>query len=243
MFLFPFSLVPRLCGLGMRLVLRLYIAGYCSIAGFSFGGLLALSLAALLWKLPYLSADLLTEDFICITFGQPIINLPVVQEVTEECPEFESIVHTIFAKADLIPKFLDQKCEEQCAQIILTNEIHSEIITKSQKVSLHTVWQVSFAGENVREFCVSVVIRKSFVSAKSTRNPVQDTATSGDVPCVLMFANFQCADSILQAGWSTTDAVPVSDHRSLALKLAQLFTCLSWTTELHSDAVLVGVAN
>ena len=109
------------------------------VAGFSFGGLLAFSLAALLWKMPYLSADLLKEDFICIIFGQPLITLPTVQEVTEECPGFESIVHSIFTKADLIPqlmKFLDQKYEEeQCVQILLTSEIHAGMIPKSPKVS------------------------------------------------------------------------------------------------------------
>ena len=114
-----------------------------SIAGFSFGGLLALSLAALLWKLPYFefSTDLLKENFICITFGQPIISLPAVQEVIEECPEFEAVVHSIFTKADLIPrlmKFLDQKCEEQCAQILLTSEIHAGVIPKSQRVSTYS---------------------------------------------------------------------------------------------------------
>ena len=113
-----------------------------SIAGFSFGGLLALSLAALLWKLPYISADRLKEDFICITFGQPLISLPAVQEVTEECPEFQSIVHSIFTKADLVPqltKFLDRKCEEQCSQILLTSslKIHAGVIPKSCKVSTY----------------------------------------------------------------------------------------------------------
>ena len=123
-----------------------------SIAGFSFGGLLALSLAASLWNLPYISADRLKEDFVCITFGQPLISLPAVQEVTEECPEFQSIVHSIFTKADLVPqlmKFLDQKCEEQCAQILLTSslKIHAGVIPKSRKVStyignpdFHALW-------------------------------------------------------------------------------------------------------
>jgi len=70
-----------------------------SIAGFSFGSLLALSLAALIWKLHYLSADLLKENFVRITFGQPTNNLPTVQEITEECPEFESVVHSIFTNS------------------------------------------------------------------------------------------------------------------------------------------------
>ena len=114
-----------------------------SIAGFSFGGLLALSLAALLWKLPYFefSTDLLKENFVCITFGQPIISLPTVQEIAEECPEFESVMHSIFAKADVVPqlmKFLDEKYEEQCAQILLTSEIHAGVIAKSQKVSTYS---------------------------------------------------------------------------------------------------------
>jgi len=109
-----------------------------SIAGFSFGSLLALSLAALIWKLHYLSADLLKENFVCIKFGQPINNLPTVQEITEECPEFESVVHSIFTKADVVPKlmkFLDRKYEEQCAQILLTSEIHAGEFAKSQKVN------------------------------------------------------------------------------------------------------------
>ena len=115
-----------------------------SIAGFSFGGLLALSLAALLWKLPYFefSTDLLKENFVCITFGQPIISLPTVQEVAEECPEFESVVHSIFTKADVVPqlmKFLDRKYEEQSAQILLTSEIHAGEFAKSQKVSTQLI--------------------------------------------------------------------------------------------------------
>lgn len=106
--------------------------------GFSFGGLLALSLAALLWKLSYFSADLLKENLICVTFAQPLITIPAVQEIAEECPEFESTVHSIFMSTDLAPqlmKFLDQKFEEQCSQILLTSSAHTAAISRSQNVS------------------------------------------------------------------------------------------------------------
>ena len=107
------------------------------MAGFSFGGLVALSLTALLWKLPYFSADLLKENFICVTFAQPLITLPVVQEIAEECPELESTVHSIFMSTDLVPqlmKFLDQRFEEQCSQILLTSSAHTAAVSRSQNV-------------------------------------------------------------------------------------------------------------
>ena len=148
-----------------------------SIAGFSFGGLLALSLAASLWKLPYFefSTDLLKDNFVCITFGQPIISLPTVQEVTEEYPEFESIVHSIFTK-DLVPqllKFLDQKSEEQCAQILLTSELHSGVITESQKVSIH-VHTPEFYALKLRYSCMvgnSTVVYVSSAHHVSSAHP------------------------------------------------------------------------
>ena len=108
------------------------------MVGFSFGGLLALSLTALLWKLPYLSADFLKENLICVTFAQPLITIPVVQEIAEECLEFESTVHSIFMRADLAPqlmKFLDQRFEEQCSQILLTSTTHTAAVSKSRNVS------------------------------------------------------------------------------------------------------------
>ena len=88
--------------------------------------------------MPYLSADLLQENFICVTFAQPLITLPVVHEIAEEYPQFESTVHSIFMKADLVPqlmKFLDQRFEEQCSQILLTSNVDVAATTTSRNVS------------------------------------------------------------------------------------------------------------
>ena len=61
-----------------------------------------------------------------------------MQEIADECPQFESTVHSIFIKADLVPqlmKFLDQRFEEQCSQILLTSNVDVTATTTSRNVS------------------------------------------------------------------------------------------------------------
>ncbi len=85
-----------------------------SFSGFSLGGLLALSVSALLWELPLLSMELLKKSVTCITFGQPLISLPHVKDVVQGTPEFEGTVHSIFLKEDSVPgvlSFLDTECD------------------------------------------------------------------------------------------------------------------------------------
>ena len=85
--------------------------------GFSFGGLLAIHLTAAMWKLPLITTDILKKNLACITFGQPLINLPLVKEVMEESPEFTSTVHLVFTREDTVPrvaKFLDPRIDDVC---------------------------------------------------------------------------------------------------------------------------------
>ena len=85
------------------------------IAGFSYGGLLALSVTASLWRLPnLLSSDLLQRNVCCIAFGLPLFNLPHIQEAIDESPELASTVHSFYVKDDIFPQlniFFDPVCE------------------------------------------------------------------------------------------------------------------------------------
>ncbi len=99
-----------------------------SLPGFSLGGLLALSVSALLWKLPLLSMEVLKKSVICITFGQPLISLPHVKDVVQGTPEFEGIVHSIFIKEDSVPRvlsFLDTECD--CAELAFGMEANKPL--------------------------------------------------------------------------------------------------------------------
>ena len=91
--------------------------------GFSFGGLLAESVTALLWKQPLLNLDFLQENVACISIGAPMIKLSTVAEVIEEMPQFGNTVHSILLDSDPIPRFMrfiDPRCEEVCTEILLS---------------------------------------------------------------------------------------------------------------------------
>lgn len=84
---------------------------YNFFLGFSFGGLLASTVAAQVWDLPYLSSDLLKENLACITFGQPHIALQIVQKVAMQRPDFTITIHTVYSQDDCVPqlmRFLDE---------------------------------------------------------------------------------------------------------------------------------------
>ena len=79
--------------------------------GFSFGALLASTVAAQVWDLPYLSSDLLKENLACITFGQPHVTLQIVQKVAMQRPDFTTTIHTVYSQDDCVPqlmRFLDE---------------------------------------------------------------------------------------------------------------------------------------
>ena len=76
------------------------------LLGFSFGGMLACCIAANIWRRSPINADVLKEQVICITFGQPLICIPFVQEVIQNSPQFESTIYSMFTKDDIIPGLL-----------------------------------------------------------------------------------------------------------------------------------------
>ena len=74
--------------------------------GFSFGGLLASTVAAQVWDLPYLSSDLLKENLACITFGQPHVALQIVQKVAMQRSDFTATIHSVYSQDDCVPKLM-----------------------------------------------------------------------------------------------------------------------------------------
>lgn len=86
-----------------------YVSNY--FIGFSFGALLASTVAAQVWDLPYISSDLLKENLACITFGQPHVALQIVQTVAMQRPDFTTTIHTVYSQDDCVPqvmRFLDE---------------------------------------------------------------------------------------------------------------------------------------
>ena len=74
--------------------------------GFSFGGMLACYTAANLWKKSFISGDVLEKNVICITFGQPLIPIPYVEEAIKDFPQFEATIHAVYDKDDFFPRVL-----------------------------------------------------------------------------------------------------------------------------------------
>ena len=68
--------------------------------------MLACCVAANIWEMSYISAKVLEKNVVCITFGQPLITIPFVQNVMKKFPQFEATIHSIFDKEDIIPRLL-----------------------------------------------------------------------------------------------------------------------------------------
>ena len=79
---------------------------YLVYAGFSFGGMLACYMAANLWRMSFISGDVLEKNVICITFGQPLIPIPYVEEAIKDFPKLENTIHAVYEKDDFFPRVL-----------------------------------------------------------------------------------------------------------------------------------------
>ena len=63
-------------------------------------------MAAQVWGSPYISADLLKKNLVCITFGQPYVTLQIVKEVAMQRPEFTATIHTVYSQDDCVPQLM-----------------------------------------------------------------------------------------------------------------------------------------
>ena len=53
-----------------------------------------------------LLTDILEKNIICITFGQPLIPIPSVEEAINNHPQFEDTIHAVYDKDDFFPRVL-----------------------------------------------------------------------------------------------------------------------------------------
>jgi GTP-binding protein EngB required for normal cell division len=74
--------------------------------GFSFGGMLASCVSARLWQNATADQAFLLQHVVCITFGQPFLQIKMVQDEIQICPQFEQSLHSIFYKDDVVPLML-----------------------------------------------------------------------------------------------------------------------------------------
>ena len=70
--------------------------------GFSFGGMLACCVGAQLWR-STTDREILLQRVVCITFGQPFLQIKMVQDEIDICPQFEQSIHSVFSKDDVVP--------------------------------------------------------------------------------------------------------------------------------------------
>ena len=115
-------------------------------AGFSFGGLLACAVAAQVWHSSYISSQHLQENLVCITFAQPHLEVPQLEEVARECPDIWSTIHCIYYKEDLVPRLV-RILDHPCSQILTKLESAEDkpevrmkrpLMESPTRVGLHT---------------------------------------------------------------------------------------------------------
>ena len=66
--------------------------------------MLASCVTSNLWRAGFLlSVALLQKNVTCITFGQPLINIPFVEHTLARFPELEDTIHLVLDKQDKVP--------------------------------------------------------------------------------------------------------------------------------------------
>ena len=92
-----FSLVNSFCSVCLCIMFILV-----HDLGFSFGGILACCVSARLWH-STIDREALSQRVICITFGQPFLQIKMVEEEDAICPQFMESIHSVFNKKDIVP--------------------------------------------------------------------------------------------------------------------------------------------
>eukprot|EP00731_Ephydatia_muelleri_P033464 Em0030g21a len=113
------------------------------LTGFSFGGMLACFVAASIWNSSVISPEEFKHRVICITFGQPLIGIPLVEDIINTSHEFRESIHLIFDQTDVIPRLLrfTSSTKAQLGSCISANHCFSfsEDAGKNRKVSSESV--------------------------------------------------------------------------------------------------------
>ena len=66
--------------------------------------MLACYVTANLWKKSFISGDVLEKNVLCITFGQPLVGIPYVEEAIKAFPQLEATIHSVYDKEDFFPR-------------------------------------------------------------------------------------------------------------------------------------------
>ena len=104
------------------IIIILYMC-YCYI-GFSSGGLLACMVSSVLWREnSYIGSDELKANTMCLTFGQPIINMPCIAELAQKYPDFTATIHQVYLKSDLIPQIFLCAASRQQISLVITDKV------------------------------------------------------------------------------------------------------------------------
>ncbi len=76
--------------------------------GFSFGGLLASYVTATLWKESCIHVPItdLQKNVVCVTYGQPLVKVPLVEHVVKCYEHFQDTVYHVYDKEDTFPRVL-----------------------------------------------------------------------------------------------------------------------------------------
>ena len=65
--------------------------------------MLACCICAKLWHNTMADQDVLTQDLLCITFGQPLLPIKMVEDEISLFPLFEQAIHCVYCEEDPVP--------------------------------------------------------------------------------------------------------------------------------------------
>lgn len=111
----------------------------CMYIGFSSGGIIACMVSSMLWKEnSYIGSDELKSNTMCLTFGQPIINLPCISDLVQKYPDFKTTLHQVYLKSDLIPQIFYCAANRQISLVIT-----DKVCLLLSHMYINVVWYVN----------------------------------------------------------------------------------------------------
>jgi GTP-binding protein EngB required for normal cell division len=94
--------------------------------GFSFGGMLACCVCVRLWK-STTKQEVLLQRATCITFGQPLLKIKMVEEEIRVSPQFEKSIHSVYSMDDNVPLMIS------CMDVVARHPPKFAIIPPSEE--------------------------------------------------------------------------------------------------------------
>ena len=100
---------------------------------------MASAVAASVWDTPYISSDLLKENMTCITFGQPLVSVDVIQRVAKARPEMVTTIHAIYTEQDQIPSLMslfDECWSQKSQQTQSKSSVHVSVAVSNAQTAV-----------------------------------------------------------------------------------------------------------